>query len=245
MVRFYVPHPRIENGMLKIEGSEMRHIRRVLRLKTGDEIMVFDGSGKEYECTIVEERPSAVVIRIQNISSSERESPLDITLAQSLLKGEKMDYLIQKATELGVKEIIPFFSSRSIPLLERSKILERSHRWERIAVEASKQCGRGIIPRIEILRNYSEMLSIASQDALHLILLEKEGKKLKEILKASNEKKKLFFIVGPEGGFSQEEVEHAKRMGFIPITLGGRILRSETASLCLLSILQYEWGDIA
>jgi len=245
MPRFYVSHPRIENGMLKIEGSEVRHIRRVLRLKVGDEIVIFDGSGKEYECTIFEEGPSSVVIRIQNISSSERESPLDITLAQSLLKGEKMDYLIQKATELGVKEIIPFFSSRSIPLLERSNRLERSHRWERIAVEASKQCGRGIIPKIELLQEYSEILSTPSQDSLHLILWEKEGKKLKEILKASNEKKKIFFIVGPEGGFSQEEVEHAKRMGFIPITLGERILRSETASLCLLSILQYEWGDIA
>ena len=244
MPRFYVSHPRIEKGMLKVEGSEGRHIRRALRLKARDGIVVFNGSGKEYEGTIVEEGPSSVLIEIQNIISSERESPLEITLAQSLLKGEKMDYLIQKATELGAKEIIPFFSSRSVPLLDKSKRLKRYHRWERIAVEASKQCGRGVIPRIEPLQDYFEMLQAPSPDSLRLILWEKEGASLKEILKTSKEKTKIFFIVGPEGGVSKEEVERAKEVGFIPVNLGKRILRSETASLCLLSILQYECGDL-
>ena len=244
MPRFYVSHPRIEKGMLKVEGSEVRHIRRALRLRAGDGIVVFDGSGREYEGTIVEEGPSSVLIEIQNIISSERESPLEITLAQSLLKGEKMDTLIQKATELGAKEIIPFFSSRSVPLLDKSKRLKRYHRWERIAVEASKQCGRGVIPRIEPLQDYFEMLQAPSPDSLRLILWEKEGASLKEILKTSKEKTKIFFIVGPEGGVSNEEVERAKEVGFIPVNLGKRILRSETASLCLLSILQYECGDL-
>ena len=155
-----------------------------------------------------------------------------------------MDYLIQKATELGVQEIIPFLSSRSVPLLEKSKRLKRHHRWERIAVEASKQCGRGVVPKIESLQDYSEMLRTASPNTLRLILWEREGTKLKEILERSKERKKIFFIIGPEGGFSQEEVEEAKRAGFIPVTLGRRILRAETASLCFLSILQYEQGDI-
>ena len=244
MARFYVPHLHIENGMLRVEGNEVRHIRRVLRLKAGDEIIVFNGSAKEYEGTIVEEGPSSVVIRIQNISPSGKESHLEITLAQSLLKGEKMDYLIQKATELGVKEVIPFFSSRSIPLLEKSKGLKRLHRWERIAIEASKQCGRGVVPKIEPLKDYSEMLQASSPDFLRLILWEEEGTRLKEVLEGSKEKTRIFSIVGPEGGLSQEEVDRAKKIGFIPVTLGKRILRSETASLCLLSILQYEWGDI-
>jgi len=244
MARFFIPQPRIEKGMLKIEGSEVRHIRRALRLKAGDGIVVFDGSGKEYEGTIFEGGPSSVLIEIQNIISVKRESPLEITLAQSLLKGEKMDYLIQKATELGVKEIIPFFSSRSVPLLDKSKRLKRYHRWERIAVEASKQCGRGVIPRIEPLQDYFEMLQAPSPDSLRLILWEKEGARLKEVLRVSEEKTKIFFVVGPEGGVSNEEVEHAKRAEFIAVNLGKRILRSETASLCLLGILQYEWGDI-
>jgi 16S rRNA (uracil1498-N3)-methyltransferase len=244
MPRFYVPQPRIEKGMLRIEGDEVRHIRRVLRLRTGDEIIVFDGSAKEYEGMIVEDGPSSVVIRVQNIFSSKKESPLEITLVQSVLKGEKMDYLIQKATELGVKEIIPFFSSRSIPLLEKSKSLRRHRRWERIAIEASKQSGRGVIPKIEPLQDYSEMLQNIPPDFLRLILWEKEGARLKEVLAGLKEKIKIFFIVGPEGGLSQEEVDLAKEKGFIPITLGKRILRSETASLSLLSILQYEWGDM-
>lgn len=244
MARFYVPNPHIEKEMLKIEGNEVRHIRRVLRLKVGDNLSVFDGSGREYEGTIVEEDPSAVMVMVQNILSSKTESHLEITLAQSMVKGEKMDYLIQKATELGVKKIIPFFSYRSVPLLDKSKRLKRYHRWERIAVEASKQCGRGVVPKIEPLKDYSEMLQTAPLDSLRLILWEKVGESLKEVLKESKEKKKVFFIVGPEGGMSDEEVEHAKRAGFIPVTLGRRILRSETASLCLLSILQYERGDI-
>lgn len=244
MTRFYVPQPQIAEGMLRVEGGEVRHIRRVLRLKAGDEISVFDGMGKEYEGTIVELESSSVMIMVHTISSPKRESHLEITLAQSLLKGEKMDYLIQKATELGIKEVVPFLSSRSIPLLEKSERLKRFHRWERIAIEASKQCGRGTLPRIEPLRDYSEMLDSVAHDALRLILWEKEGAGLKEVLEGSKEKKRVFFIVGPEGGLSHEEVAHARRKGFIPIILGKRILRSETASLCLLSIFQYEWGDI-
>jgi len=244
MARFYVPDPRIEKGLLKVDGSEVRHIRRVLRLKVGDRLVLFDGSAKEYEGIIVEESPSSVVIKVQGIFSPSKESPLEITLAQSLLKGEKMEYLIQKATELGIKKIIPFFSSRSVPLLDKSKKLRRYHRWEKIAIEACKQCGRITVPKVEPLQNYSEMLGMASSEALRLILWEKEGQGLKEILKESKERTKIFFVVGPEGGMSDEEVEEARRAGFIPINLGKRVLRSETASVCLLSILQYERGDL-
>jgi 16S rRNA (uracil1498-N3)-methyltransferase len=244
MTRFYIPRPRVENGMLKIEGNEVKHIRKVLRLKTGDEIVVFDGLGKEFEGTIVEERLSSAVIRVQNIISSKKDSPLEVTLAQSLLKGEKMDYLIQKATELGVKEIIPFFSSRSVPLLEESRRLKRHHRWEKIAVEASKQCGRGSVPKMESLQDYSDMLQMASTKDLRLILWERGEIRLKEVLEGSKERRNIFFAIGPEGGFNQLEVDEAKRAGFIPVTLGRRILRAETASLCFLSILQYERGDI-
>jgi len=244
MPRFYVPQAQIEKGLLKVEGSEVRHIRRVLRLKVGDRLVLFDGSAKEYEGIIVEESPSSVVMKVENISSPAKESPLEITLAQSLLKGEKMEYLIQKATELGIKKIIPFFSSRSVPLLDKSKRLRRYHRWEKIAIEACKQCGRIAVPKVEPLQNYSEMLGMAPSEALRLILWEKEGQGLKEVLDGSKGKTEIFFVVGPEGGMSDEEVGEAQKAGFIPITLGKRILRSETAGLCLLSVLQYEWGDL-
>ena len=244
MPRFYVSNPQIEKELLKVEGSEVRHIRRVLRLKVGDRLVLFDGSAKEYEGVIVEESPSSVVMKVENISCPPKESSLEITLAQSLLKGEKMEYLIQKATELGIKKIVPFFSSRSVPLLDKSKKLRRYHRWEKIAIEACKQCGRIAVPKVEPLQNYSEMLEMAPSEALRLILWEKKGQGLKEGLKESKGRAKIFFVVGPEGGMSDEEVGEAEKAGFIPITLGKRILRSETASLCLLSVLQYEWGDL-
>jgi 16S rRNA (uracil1498-N3)-methyltransferase len=244
MSRFYVPEPRIEGGMLKIEGDEIRHIRKVLRLRVGDKITVFDGQSREYEGPIVEESSTGVVVRIQNTHLSSKESPVEITLAQSLLKGEKMDFLIQKATELGIKEIIPFFSSRSVPRLEKSARLKRYQRWEKIAVGASKQCGRAVIPKIEPIYEYAEMLKSASPDVLRLLLWEREGTRLKKILEGVKEDRKIFFIVGPEGGLSQEEVEQAVEAGFTPIFLGERILRAETAPLSLLSILQYELGDM-
>ena len=244
MPRFYVPNPSIKNGILKVEGEEVKHIRKVLRLRAGDQIILFDGLGIEYEGRILEENASSVLVQIRTTSVSQQDSPLELTLAQSLLKGEKMDFLIQKATELGVKEIIPFLSSRSVPIFDKTRRPERHHRWKRIAIEASKQSGRGVIPIVQSVNSYSEMLQIASSNGLRLILWEREGAKLKEILKKTEEKSKIFFVVGPEGGFSQEEIHTAEELGFIPVHLGKRVLRAETASLCFLSILQYERGDI-
>jgi len=160
MPRFYVRESRIENGILKVEGEEVRHIRKVLRLRIGDDLSVFDGSGKEVEGTLVEEGSSWVSVKVRNILPSRRESGLDVVLAQSLLKGEKMDYLIQKATELGVKRVVPFISSRSIPLLERKKRIERQRRWEKIAIGAAKQCGRRIVPEIGPSRTFHKSLKL-------------------------------------------------------------------------------------
>lgn len=242
MPRFYVPNIVVKDGILRVEGAEAKHIQKVLRLKKGDWVTVFNGSEMDYEGVIIQETTSSILINIKNVSSSIQEPPIEITIAQSLLKGEKMDYLIQKAVELGVKKIIPFFSSRSIPKYDRLKSLSRHKRWEKIAIEASKQCGRGIIPEICLSKSYSEVLNLSSSDSLNLILWEKEGLRLKEILK--NKKEKVLFIVGPEGGFNLDEIKQAEKLGFITVNLGKRIMRSETASLTLISIIQYEWGDI-
>lgn len=244
MPRFYVPHPQIKDGIIRIEGREVKHIRRVLRLKPGDEIITFNGSGREYTGTIIEDGPTFVLIKIENLFFPEKDSPFKMTLAQSLLKGEKMDYVVQKSTELGVSQIIPFFSSRSVPLLEKSPKLKRHRRWERIAIEASKQCGRRVVPVVDPIQSYSDMLRKASPESIRLILWEREGNKLNEILERAVDKRNIFFVIGPEGGLSKEEIEEAKRSGFLTVNLGRRILRAETASLCLLSILQYELGDI-
>ena len=204
MARFYVPHLQIEDGILRVEGDEVRHIRKVLRLRAGDALSIFDGSGKEYEGTIVEEGSASVSIRVQTIFPSKRESDLEIVFAQSLLKGEKMDYLIQKATELGVKRIVPFISSRSIPLLEKTKRIERHRRWEKIAIGASKQCGRGVVPKIDPLQDYPQILRIRSEGfpAAHPLGggREKTQGSFEENWKEGNA---VFFLVGPEGGLSE------------------------------------------
>lgn len=244
MARFYLPHPRLEGDRLVLHGSEVKHLRNSLRLRRGDDVIIFDGEGKEYEGRILNVTPTSALIEIRQTRLISKESSLEVTLAQSLLKGEKMDYLVQKATELGVKRIIPFLSARSIPLLERPRDYERFRRWKRIAVEASKQSGRGFIPEIEPPCPYAEMLRSAPREALRVVLNEKGGRRLKEVLGGSEEKRAVFFIVGPEGGLSDQELEAAQESGFVPVFLGERILRAETASLCLLSILQYEWGDI-
>ncbi len=244
MPRFYVPEPRIERGVMSLQGGELRHLRRVLRLKIGDRLTLFNGRGKEYEGVLIAESPSSALIKIEEVLSPQRESPLEVTLAQSLLKREKMEYVIQKATELGIKTFIPFFSSRSVPLLDKAKRGKRSERWEKIAIEACKQCGRTQIPKVEAIRTYSEVMQMAPSAALCLLLCEKGGRGIKEVLRESQKTSEIFFLVGPEGGMSMEEVDEAKRANFIPVTMGKRILRSETASLSLLSILQYEWGDM-
>ena len=244
MARFYVPEPRLDGNRLRIEGREARHLRRVLRLRRGDGVVVFDGFAREYEGTIVSEDSTSVIVEITNVRHGSQDSALTIVLAQSLLKGEKMDFVIQKATELGVSVVMPFFSSRSVPLLDRSAKHTRGRRWERIAIEASKQSGRTIVPKIEPLRDYSEILDKASPAAILLIFWEQGGRALKQVVSESKRGREIFFVVGPEGGFSAEEVEAAKRCGFVPVSLGKRILRAETASLCFLSILQYEWGDL-
>jgi 16S rRNA (uracil1498-N3)-methyltransferase len=128
--------------------------------------------------------------------------------------------------------------------LDKPKKLRRYHRWEKIAIEACKQCGRIAVPKVEPLQDYSEMLGMAPSETLRLILWEKKGQGLKEVLKGPKGRTSIFFVVGPEGGMSDDEVGEAEKAGFIPITLGKTILRSETAALCLLSVLQYEWGDL-
>lgn len=244
MPRFYVPEPRVEGDLIRVTGNEAKHIRTVLRLKTGDRLSIFDGSSKEYEGTIVKADRSDVLVRIETILRPREAFGLAITLAQSLLKGDKMDWVIQKATELGASELIPFFSSRTVPLLEPSKAKDRHKRWRRIAVEASKQCGRTLLPRVSPLLDYHQVLRVPSRNALRLFLWEKKGAKLKEVLTGMGERENIFVVVGPEGGWADQEAEEAIGVGFIPITLGRRTLRAETVGLSVLSILQYELGDM-
>ncbi len=244
MSRFYVETPHRMGDEIEISGAEAKHIQRVLRLKEGDEIVLFDGKGMEYWGTVESQKLHRVTVKIGKTNTPQRESPIDIILGQSLLKGDKMDYVFQKTTEMGILAIFPFISSRTIPILGRERVERRRSRWERIVVESAKQCGRTVPPRVEGICDFGSILERPLHGFVKLILWEQEERSLRarmgEIDKNSG---KFLFLVGPEGGFCDREIAAAKGRGIIPVGLGPRILRSETAAVAMLSILQYEFGD--
>jgi len=169
---------------------------------------------------------------------------LEIILLQALTKKERMELIIQKVTELGVSAIVPFKSERSISLEEREAKQKKAHRWQEIAVKAVQQSRRAKVPRVEPYRSFQEALNFCGKDGLKIILWEKGGEPLKEILR-QNHSQKVYAVVGPEGGFTEEEVAIAKGKEFIPMKLGQRILRTETAAITIVGILQYELGDLS
>ncbi len=245
MSRFYVESPHRMGDEIEISGAEARHIQKVLRLKEGDEIVLFDGRGMEYWGTIESQRLHRITVKIGKTYIPRRESPIDVILGQGLLKGNKMDYVLQKTTEIGVSAIFPFISSRTIPILGKQGDRMRWNRWKRIVTESAKQCGRTVPPRVEGIRDLGSILGRPFHGFIKLILWEKEEKSLKERMREIDRKSgKFLFLVGPEGGFCEGEISTAKGKGFAPVGLGPRILRSETAGVAMLSILQYEFGDL-
>lgn len=244
MVRFYVENPHWMGDEIEISGTEARHIQRVLRLKKGDEIVIFDGKGMEYWGAIESQRLHRVTVKIKKTGTPRRESPINVILGQALLKGNKMEYVLQKNTEMGVSAFFPFISSRTIPILGKGQDERKWNRWKRIVVESAKQCGRIIPPRVESIRDLGSILELSFHDFVKLILWEKEEISLKERMREIDTKSgKVLLLVGPEGGFCEEEISAAQGKGFITVGLGPRILRSETAGVAMLSILQYEFGD--
>ncbi len=248
MPRFFVSNPIVSKQEIVVSGREARHMQRVLRLKLGDKVDIFDGTGKEYRSEILRQDNQTLRLRILETTTPNRESPLTIIMGQSLVKGNKMDFIIQKATELGVSEVFPFVSSRSITYLDKGRIEHRVNRWRRIAVQSSKQCGRLIPLRIEAVAKFEDVLERASLATKRIILWEKGTRNLTSLFRERNgtasPSQSVYFLVGPEGGFSEEEIKRAEGAHFVPVGLGSRILRVETAGLSFVSILQYEWGDL-
>ena len=242
--RIYHPQTLDEGTFTELEEEYRAYLRDVLRLKEGDKLTLFDGVGHEYRAVISEFTPGAV--RLEVITKEDITLPeTRITLAQSLPKGSKMEFIIQKATELGVSRIIPFISSRSIPRLTGDRAAAKAARWRKVAVEASRQCGRGDVPEVSEIVSFDGMLRTADDEALRIILWEAEEQRgLREIL--TDERyagtNSFCIVIGPEGGFSWNEIEKARQAGFFSAGLGRLILRTETAPLAVLSILQYEKG---
>jgi 16S rRNA (uracil1498-N3)-methyltransferase len=244
MARFFLPKERIQDQRGTIVGDELAHLRKVLRLGPGDRLTVFDDTGREHEAVIRSFSADRGDIDILRSYRPERESSRQITLALGLTKGEKMDFVVEKATELGVQTLVPFISSYTVPKLNDRKIETRTERWQRIALSAAKQCGRTLVPKILTLCEFRELVRQPWADTLKLLCWEKEGLTLKQVYETDPDARGILLVIGPEGGFSSEEADQAQQAGFRSVHLGRRILRSETAALAALSVVQFLWGDM-
>ena len=244
MARFFVPRKNIDDQRATVAGPELEHMRRVLRLGPGDPIIFFDDTGWEHEAVIRSLNDQTAEIEIVRSFQAERESPLKLTLAVGLTKGEKMDFVVEKATELGVQAIIPFVSAYTVPKLDQRKIEKRGERWRKIALAAAKQCGRTHLPEISVLSDFEDLVR-QTTSSLNLLFWEKETwQTLKQVYAADSAAPSILLVIGPEGGLSDQEAGLAQQHGFKPIGLGRRILRAETAAVTAASLVQFLWGDL-
>jgi 16S rRNA (uracil1498-N3)-methyltransferase len=245
--RFFVEEIRESDGTCSITGSEAKHITKVLRMKTGDRFVLMDGKGARFQVTIASATPREVQVVLGKPLPKPPPSPVQIMLCQALLKSRQMDYLIQKTSELGVDRILPFSSERTVISLRKDRALGKLRHWREIAQNSAKQSDRNIPAEIETLSPFKELVTQEKwKDALKVILWEQErSQDLKNLLKVFSPVEKFVGMVGPEGGFTQEEIGVARDAGFVPVSLGNRILRSETAAITMVAIIQYEWGDLS
>jgi len=226
-----------------IKGPPLEALR-LQRARVGGLVTLTDCEGNDFRGRVIRLSKEEASVLIYDAFPSSTESFLEVILLQALPEKERMELIIQKATELGVSTIIPFKSGKSISLEEREAKQKKAHRWQEIAVKAVQQSRRARVPRVEHYRSFHEALEICRGDGLKILLWEKRGEPLREILR-KNHPQKVYAMIGPEGGFTEEEVALAKEKGFIPVKLGQRILRTETAAIALVGILQYELGDLS
>jgi len=256
--RIFVEEPEIGGGgeLVTLAGEMARYVTRVLRLQEDDKISLFNGRGAEYLCTIKEVKGKNLILSVMEKRVINRESNLRITLCQAVPKGKKMDFIIQKATELGVHSFAPFVSSRTIFRPDKRDGEGKVKRWEKVALEAARQCGRNLVPAVKAISSMEEMLKTVrpgkGDGILKIMLWEgEETRSLDDLVsKAESSRGKdlspeeVVVLIGPEGGFSDDEAAAASEEGFLTVSLGKRILRTETAGLAAVSILQYIWGDL-
>ncbi|MDX6611319.1 MAG: rRNA (uracil1498-N3)-methyltransferase [Blastocatellia bacterium] len=247
--RFYAPPGAIDAkaNTATLSGDEARHLRDVLRLAQGDEVFLFDGEGREYRCSINKiGRASSTLRVIEEVTAAALESPLKLTIAVALLKGDKFDLVVQKATELGVTRIIPVKTARAdIRLRDSADADKRVARWQRIALEAAKQCGRALVPGVAAPTEFSKLVSDPELVAgKRFMFCERGGEPLPESYGDQPKPDSMIALVGSEGGWTDEEVNGARETGWQIVTLGGRILRAETAAIAVSALLQHRFGDL-
>ena len=243
MPRFFVPSANFDGDTVRITGDDARHIARALRMAVGETVTVCDMHGTTHTCVLEKITDDGSTARIVESVPSDTEPPYPITLYQAFPKGDKMELIIQKAVELGACEIVPVMTKRTVvKLSEEKKINKRLERWQSIAYAAAKQCDRGIIPTVHKPVSYEEALAMADQLDYNVIPYELQTgmEEARKIVDQACKQRSLGIFIGPEGGFEPEEVERAMTRNIHPMTLGKRILRTETAGMALLSILMFQ-----
>jgi 16S rRNA (uracil1498-N3)-methyltransferase len=248
--RFYAPRSAFvtDEKLVALAADETRHARSVLRLQPGDEVHVFDGEGHEYRCAIANFAQASCTLKvIEKVEPARPDSQLNLTLAIALLKGEKFDLVVQKATELGVTSILPVLTSRADVRLRNAPEAEKKvARWQRIALEATKQSGRACLLKVNEPVTLESLIATPIEDGeLRLMFAERDGRTFAELAPHPQTRpSKVLALVGSEGGFSDEEIALTRAAAWPIITLGGRILRAETAAIVVAALLQHHWGDL-
>lgn len=241
MHHFFVTPEQVREDNIIIEGSDVNHIKNVLRMKVGEELEISDGNNKKYLCEIISMSSDEVCASIKEALKVDTELPSKIYLFQGLPKSDKMELIVQKAVELGVYEIIPVATKRAVVKLDEKKASKKIERWQAIAESGAKQSGRNVIPEVKKVMAFKEAVQYAKTLDVLLVPYElAEGmNETKSLISAIKPGQSVGFFIGPEGGFETSEVEYAIENGAKAITLGRRILRTETAGLTTLSILMY------
>jgi len=246
MRRFFIEPAVLQKPVVAIEGSEVRHIKDVLRLKPGDKIRFFDGEGFEYQAIIQRFLDNRIEIRITRKFPGTHESPVQIAVAQALLKEKKMDRLLRHLCELGITQWIPFISERSVPKPGEKRLSVRAERWNKIVKESCKQCQRSKLPDIIRTLTFEGVLDYGRSCDLKIVFYENASATLKSLMApdSPSSSQTILLILGPEGGFSDQEIENARTAGCVVAGLGSRILRAETAAIAACTLTQYLFGDM-
>ncbi|MDH3413672.1 MAG: 16S rRNA (uracil(1498)-N(3))-methyltransferase [Gammaproteobacteria bacterium] len=241
--RIYVRSDLKEGASIRLEGEQARYLNKVLRLDAGANFILFNGKGGEFEARVERATRDAVDAQVVAFVKTERESPLDVTLVQGLSRGERMDFTIQKAVELGVHVIVPVTTERSVIRLDGQRRARRLEHWRSIAVNACQQCGRTRLPRIDAIASLDDWLANGFQPDVDTGWVLSPGARLKP--DALTQADHVVLLIGPEGGLSDAEMARVTRSGLKPLSLGPRILRTETAAVAALTALQLKLGDLS
>ena len=238
--RIFTNSPLAVGSQCQLDDNAANHVGRVLRMQAGQALLLFNGDGHDYHATITEAGKKHVLVAVTEAAGNETESPLRVVLAQTLSKGDRMDYAVQKAVEMGVSEIVPLTTERCDVKLKGDREDKRLRHWQQVAISAAEQCGRARVPEIQPVMTVQQWLEHAQACDLRLVLHHRTEQSLNTLEKPSS----IALMIGPEGGLTAEEIALAESRGFLPVALGPRVLRTETAPVAAIALCQWLWGDI-